>query len=340
MAYKLIKPTLIITIFLTAGIFLYAFSNGYKKVELALTTLEPSENPVVQQKEEAIPATMLFVGDMMLSRSVGERTEKSGDWRYPFLKIGDTLRSADFTFGNLEGPVSDKGKGTGGMMSFRANPKMMEGLTYSGFDMVTIANNHIWDYGKEAFLDTLSLLKTAGIDYVGGGKNFEEARKALIKNINGTRVAFLGYTHLLPPGTGRPSSEPASALIDETQMKQDIVKARETADLVVVTFHWGEEYNTKHNATQEKTGKLAIDFGASLVIGHHPHVAQEIEKYKDGYIAYSLGNFIFDQTFSAETMKGLMLRVTLRDKKIEKVEPVEIAISRGFQASVTNEKGR
>lgn len=294
------------------------------------------ENSVEKEKPKEVvaPATLLFVGDIMLSRSVGEKTKNSGDWRYPFLKIGETLKNAGFTFGNLEGPISDRGKGNGGEMSFRADPRMFEGLTYSGFDMVTVANNHIWDYGKEAFLDTLSRLKEAGINYVGGGNNFEDAHKAVVKNINGSKIAFLGYTNLLPSNSGSLTSEPASDLLEENQMKQDIISAKKTADLVVVNFHWGEEYKTQHNKFQEKFAKLAIDSGASLVVGHHPHVIQEVEQYKNAYIAYSLGNFIFDQTFSSQTMKGLMLKVTVNDKKIEKVESMDILISRGFQASL------
>src|SRR3990167_1032379 len=115
--------------------------------------------------------SMIFVGDIMLSRSVGVAIRESGDYNYPFLKIADFLRDADLTFGNLENPVSSRGVNVGSKYSFRADPRTLEGLKYAGFDVVSIANNHMWDYGRTAFLDTLTHLASAGIDFVGGGRN-------------------------------------------------------------------------------------------------------------------------------------------------------------------------
>jgi poly-gamma-glutamate synthesis protein (capsule biosynthesis protein) len=112
---------------------------------------------------------------------------------------------------------------------------------------------------------------------------------------------------------------------------RDIRNAKALADIVVVSYHWGDEYETRHNADQEKRATAAIDAGADLIIGHHPHVVQEVVPYKHGYIAYSLGNFVFDQNFSPDTSWGLTLKVTVKDKKIVSVEEVPVTFNKTYQ---------
>ncbi len=276
--------------------------------------------------------TMIFVGDIMLSRSVGALMDKKGDYNLPFVHIAPVLRSADLAFANLENPISSRGINIGSKYSFRADPKTTQGLKYAGFDVVSIANNHMWDYGREAFLDTMVYLTDAGISFTGGGRNFEEAHKPVIKEVNGTKIAFLAYTEFLQNVVaGKNSAGVTTWNMD--QMKKDISVASQQSDIIVVSFHWGDEYQTKHNQKQELFAKAAIDAGADLIIGHHPHVVQEVEQYKDGWIAYSLGNFVFDQTFSKETMQGLALRVNLNNSKINIVEKIDISISGDYQPS-------
>lgn len=276
-------------------------------------------------------ATLLFVGDIMLSRNVGRVMAEQNDWSYPFLKVADTLASADLTFGNLEGPISSRGVKQGSIYSFRADPRSVEGLARAGFDVVSLANNHIWDYGKEAFLDTLDMLTNADISYAGGGADFKAAHWPAVWEANGMKVAFLAYTNLVPASFTKDGAQPATAFIDIAQMTTDIKSAKAQADAVVASFHWGEEYQTAHNAYQERIAKAAIDAGALLVIGHHPHVAQEVERYNGGVIAYSLGNFVFDQNFSEDTRTGLALRVTLADGAVENVEELPVRFTHDFQ---------
>lgn len=279
-------------------------------------------------------STMLFVGDIMLSRSVGALMEKVGDYNLPFVKIADIVRNADLAFANLEDPVSLRGVRVGSKYSFRADPKVLQGLQHAGFDVVNIANNHIWDYGREAFLDTLKYIKDSGIDYIGGGYNFNEAHGGIIRDINGTKVAFLGYTDLISPQISATEKSAGVSFLNLDQMINDIKKVKSKSDIVVVSFHWGEEYQTKHNLKQEQIAKAAIDAGASLIVGHHPHVVQEVEQYKNGWIAYSLGNFVFDQNFSKETRRGLILEVVVSDGKIKSVNKKEITISNKYQPSL------
>jgi poly-gamma-glutamate synthesis protein (capsule biosynthesis protein) len=286
-----------------------------------------NKNSVLQDNS----STLVFVGDIMLSRDIEKTMLKDNDWRYPFLKISDFLKNADLTFGNLEGPISNNGTKVGSIYSFEADPRSTEGLLYSGFDVLSVANNHIWDYGPQAFEDTLQTLKDNNIAYIGGGSSFEEAHSPVVKEVKGTRIAFLGYTNLLPPTLGTKNSKPAVAFPDQEQMILDIQKAKRLADIVVVSFHWGEEYQTKHNSFQEKLAHAAIDAGADLIVGHHPHVVQELEKYNGGNIVYSLGNFVFDQNFSEDTKAGSLLTVTVKNKKIEAVIAHKVIFTSSYQ---------
>lgn len=288
-------------------------------------------NPSGALNSSANEITLLFAGDVMLSRAIGDIMQKKNDWRYPFLKISDVLKSADLVFGNLEGPISRRGARLGSEYSFRADPRAIEGLWYAGFDIVSVANNHIWDYGREAYEDTLDILRSVNINYVGGGMDYGEAHQPLIKEIKGTKIAFLGYSDLVPLGITLKESRPAVAFLDINQVISDITKVKGLADFVAVSFHWGNEYETKHTKSQEKIARAAIDAGANLVIGHHPHVVQEVEEYSGGYIAYSLGNFVFDQNFSEDTRSGLLLKVILRNKKIAELKQQRVKFTPSFQ---------
>jgi len=276
--------------------------------------------------------TLLAVGDIMLDRGVEYMVKNYGDndFKFPFLKIADYLKKADLLLGNLESIISDKGRRVGSIYSFRAEPTAITGLIYAGFDILSVANNHLFDYGQEAMEDNFRRLKEAGIDYVGGGFNEAEVRSGLLKEIKGTKITFLAYTNKGNPAWQAIGNNSGIGWLDE-RIKDDIRKAKEKSDLVIVLFHFGEEYQNEPNAEQQYFAHLAIDSGADLVIGHHPHVIQPIEKYKNKTIAYSLGNFVFDQYFSEETMKGLLLEIIIENKQIKEVIPREIKISAQYQ---------
>ncbi len=274
---------------------------------------------------------LVFVGDIMLSRKIGQIMEEKGDWNYPFALLGDTIKSADVAFANFENPISDRGILSGSKYSFRANPLTVQGLANAGFDVVSLANNHIWDYGRDAVLDSLNILKNAGVSYVGAGEDFPSAHTPVIKVVGGFRIAYLGYTNLISPSVTTENSKPEINFINIDQIRKDITAAKQQADFVVISYHWGEEYNTLHNAFQENIAHETIDAGANLVIGHHPHVVEEIEKYNDGYIAYSLGNFVFDQNFSLDTSHGALLEVDIQDRKIDQAATHEVDFNTTFQ---------
>ena len=290
-----------------------------------------------RKQEREKPITLMFVGDVMLDRGVKLMLEKHGnkDYKFPFLKIEPKLKEADILVGNLEGPISDKGKKVGSIYSFLMNPKSIEGLIFAGFDVLSVANNHIFDYGREAMEDTFLRLKEAKIDYVGGGFDKTEACSPRIRKLKRTKIAFLGFTNLGSLFWEARDGVSGICWLSKENLEKEIKEAKNKADLVIVLFHFGNEYQKRASSEQKYFAHLAIDLGADLVVGHHPHVIQEIEEYKGKYIAYSLGNFVFDQNFSKETMEGLILKVVIEAKKIKEVIPIKFEINQYFQPELS-----
>jgi len=225
-------------------------------------------------------------------------------------------------FANLESPISDQGSDSGKLFSFRADKKVVSGLKTAGFKAMSIANNHIWDYGKNAFEDTLINLTSNNILPVGS--NLMGNKETI--NVQGTEVAFLGYTNLL--------KAPGVNFLELQKVVEDIKNAKKSADVVIVSIHWGQEYKSAESAAQISLAHEIIDAGADMVVGHHPHVVQNVEKYQGKYIAYSLGNFVFDQNFADETSHGLLLRVDLSGKKITNMEQIRIGFTSLYQPEV------
>ncbi|MCX6807041.1 MAG: CapA family protein [Candidatus Berkelbacteria bacterium] len=313
---------------------------GYFGINRYYTPQESSQNTQSkqannQQKEsqkqnEEISNTFIAVGDIMLSRHVGEKIRIKNDPKAPFLNTGKILNSADITFGNLESPFDNQGPRVTEGMVFKAEPETIEGLKYAGFDILSLANNHFGNRGTRGMDYTFNLLKENNIEYIGAGQNSTQAAKAKFIDKNGIKFAFLGYddmsASITPDSYKALATKPGVNPLDEDQLKKDIKDAKKKADIVIVSFHWGTEYQQTPSDRQKTVGRMAIDYGASLVIGHHPHVTQPYEKYKEGYIFYSLGNFIFDQMWSEKTKKGEIAKITFKNKKIEKAEAIPITI--------------
>jgi len=267
---------------------------------------------------------LLFLGDIMMTRGV-EKKIKSLDksFVFPFINILDYLRNFDYVIANLEGLISDKGAKVGSIYSFRMDPKVSEALKKVNINVVNLANNHIFDYDKIAFEETLKNLEENQIRYFGNSYD------PLIIQEEGTKIGFLGFSDFLKHLEVKENKVGISVINDK--LSEIIKKAKEKVDILILSFHWGEEYQKFANKRQEKFAKLAIEAGADLIIGHHPHVIQNIEKYKDKFIFYSLGNFIFDQNFSKETMIGGGVEVYLRNKKIEKIYFRKFYLNNNFQ---------
>jgi poly-gamma-glutamate capsule biosynthesis protein CapA/YwtB (metallophosphatase superfamily) len=221
-------------------------------------------------------------------------------------------------------------------MNFVAPAATIEGLKDCGLDLVTLANNHSTNYGNEVFLDSLENLTKNNIKYVGGGTNDKEAYEPVFFDISGVRFAFLNYNSIIggvqagptTPGVSWIELKPWAEIDSETsikRMEKEVAEAKKKADVAAVCFHWGVEYQLNPIQSQIDVAHKAIESGASLIIGTHPHVVQSIEYYespkdKNGFIAYSLGNFIFDQMWSEDTREGVILKCQFLNKDLTNLE--------------------
>ncbi len=280
--------------------------------------------------------TLLAVGDIWLARLVAEEIHRKGA-QHPFRRIASFLRSADLVLGNLESPFSTRGVPERHKeVVARANPDSLEGLSYSGIGVVSLANNHIMDYGPAALQDTLRLLDKQGIGHFGAGMSREEARQPFVYTQNGIRICFQAY--LCWGETSRGPLGPAG--LHKSQTAQELKIARQQADFVITVLHGGVMFQDAPTLEMIRLAHWIIDHGADFVIGHHPHVIQGIEKYKKGLIAYSLGNFIFDsyenELPDERTRQGLILKIELRKKEslYYEYQPIPIRIVNGFQVEL------
>ncbi len=263
---------------------------------------------------------LAFVGDIMLSRGVESSVNRyfGGNARELFRNVPE-LKLADIAFGNLEGPASDKGADAGSIYSFRMPVETVGILKDAGFDALSFANNHVGDWGRDAFTDTLDRLAAGAISAVGTGANRTDAKVPKIIEKKGMKVGFLGFSDVGPNWLAATEGASGILLASDPNFDEIISTAAQSVDTLVVSFHWGEEYSTEHTERQEMLARRAIDDGAKIIVGHHPHVAQDTENYKDGVIAYSLGNFIFDQAFSKDTRQGMLFSVRVKDGEVMQV---------------------
>jgi poly-gamma-glutamate capsule biosynthesis protein CapA/YwtB (metallophosphatase superfamily) len=289
--------------------------------------------------------TMLIVGDVFVLRE---------DPPSVFKHVKDLMRSADFMLGNLEGSVCDVGKAVDklGSEAWKADSHQLSAIKAAGFHAMNVANNHMMDFGHEAMLATIDNLDGIGVKHCGGGRNFAEAHAPAIVERDGCKVALLGYTCVFmdkwaagPHSAGlavvgaRTAYEPPKRVFEtpgsppiirtwaiaehKAQLANDIAAARENADIVVCTFHWGVSSGFR-NVTeyQIELGRFAVDSGADLVFGHHPHLLQGIEVHNARAIFYSLGNFTFarHRPHKGHEFQTGMIRCRIRDKKISSVD--------------------
>ena len=269
---------------------------------------------------------MAVVGDIMLGRGVNNQMVSRGDYLFPYRAIHDELQSADLRVANLECTITDlvPVPTDPSTFTFVSSAKAVNGLTYAGFDVLTVANNHSNGPGPEAFLDMLNTLHSHGIKSCGGGHNIGEARTPAIHQVNGTRIAILGYDIIPPQGPFATATATGLAPVDLTTLPDDINAARAQADLVLPYFHWGIEYTKDPTQEQQQIARAAIDAGADMVLGNHPHWTQGIETYKGRLIIYSFGNFIFDQDWSRPTEEGMLLHLYWRGATLASIRFVPV----------------
>jgi poly-gamma-glutamate capsule biosynthesis protein CapA/YwtB (metallophosphatase superfamily) len=287
----------------------------------------PPPRPATDHSEARPLNRLLFAGDVMLCRDVGRRMRETKDPAHPFVKIAPLLASADLTFINLESPFADKGpRGEEGLI-FRARPEMVEGLVLAGVDVASTANNHARDCGDYGVGFTIAWLRAHHIEPTGTGETAEKAHDGVVLERHGVRFGFLGFTYDQSNGNWH-DVDPRVALLDQAAMQRDVAALLKKADVVIVSMHNGNEYQKQPNPKQIEFAHAAIDAGATLVIGHHPHVTQPSERYGRGVIFYSLGNLIFDQYQRVETQHGEIAEVIFAGKDITRTNVIPVRITR------------
>ena len=248
--------------------------------------------PVVETATPDRVVTIAAVGDVMLARGLVTLMDEHGA-AYPFERVRHLLRDADLTIANLEGTFTERGRPADKLYTFRTPPRFAPGLAGAGIDLVSLGNNHAADFGPESLEDTLAALDASAVRYAGAGMDRNEARRPVVVEAAGLRIAFLSYTDV-PCATFATGRSPGVARATVGAIGKDVRAARERADVVVVLLHFGVEYTDAPQPVQQKLARAAVDSGAALVLGHHPHALQGWEWYQDGLIVYSLGNFVFD----------------------------------------------
>jgi gamma-polyglutamate biosynthesis protein CapA len=270
---------------------------------------------------------MLGESALLLGRGVRSACGRHGV-HFPFAQVAAVLRSADLAFCNLECVLSDCGLDPCSVCSrsMRGSPDSVTGLASAGFRVVSLANNHWMDHGRAALFDTTSRLRQHGIRPVGDGSD-EPGAPPVVLSIGGVRLAFLAH-NLVGGAVRRRSLTTMPGLLEE------VAAARSACDAVVVSLHWGEEYMTAPAAWQVELGRRAIDSGASLVLGHHPHVVQPVEHYRRGLIAYSLGNFVCDMRWGC-TRQSAVLLVELGADGVGAYKAMPVELNRRWQPVVS-----
>jgi len=291
----------------TTSYFSVAFGDKKSEENISASTVEVFNGGV---------KTILLVGDIMLDRGV-ESLIKQNSIYYPFQKISHFLRGIDIVFGNLEGPIiNNPSEFPANSLKFAFNPEVIRGASWCNFNLFSLANNHTLDMGKKGLEETEGWLKKYEINFVGnplfGSSN----------NLNSSflrdNIIFLAFNHIFP------------FIAKEEEITKTIktVKSVNPDNFLIVSMHWGEEYKLTNSPVQQKLAHKIIEAGADLIIGHHPHVVQNIEKYQGKLIFYSLGNFIFDQYFSPETQEGLAVGLEIYPDGLTcRIFPLQINLS-------------
>lgn len=278
-----------------------------------------------QDNPEQTAITFIAVGDIMLSRRIAQTIQKKQDPNFPLAPISELLTSTDFNFANLESPFSSKDTfNAGRTFSFNAPKTNAKLLVDNKFSVVSTANNHAFDQGSDGIFTTLRILRDNNILPVGTATTTEQAWIPQILSIKKVKIAFLAASYASENDGGIRKNSYVARIEDTEKLKAALFLARQQANFVIVSMHAGIEYTRKPNEQQTAFARAAIDNGADIVIGAHPHWIQTIEEYKGKYIFYSLGNFVFDQDWSQETSEGLTIKVTLTTQGIQHTQGATI----------------
>lgn len=298
---------------------------GEKRISRALWLLSFF---VLYQTTSSLPFTgdkifLTAVGDVMLGRNVASRYHG----RIRVDEIIEIVKSGDVILGNLEAcfggnasPVLDKAA------NLKAPDEALATLKGIGFTVVSLANNHCMDFGADAVSHTVALIESKGIKSVGGYSTHGRAIPLILK-VKAVTVGILAYSAHVKTPADTPAGYSGIAPLSSQYVSEDIAALRSHVDVLIASVHWGQEYSRRPTSQQILMAHEMVDAGADIVWGHHPHVLQGIENYRGKLIAYSLGNFIFDQT-GARTTQSAILQCGIRSGRIFMARVIPVMVDR------------
>jgi poly-gamma-glutamate capsule biosynthesis protein CapA/YwtB (metallophosphatase superfamily) len=308
--FRILKPFLIFTIL-------------YLLLSTSLANITLSEE-----------VSIAIVGDIMFGPDIGKIMDREGSM-VPFAGVSQVLKESDIIYGILEGGISTGGEPVQDKENtFRSRPSAARGLSNAGFNLVNLANPHIMDYGEKGLLETMEYLSWYGVKYVGAGLNPKEARKPVIIEAKGVKVAFLAYYRgsEFDQVFGK-EKNPGPAFPLYGELESDVELARSQADIVIASIHWGVRTDESGiNERQKLYSQNLIDYGADAVFGQWLHELQGIQLYNNKPIVHSLGDFIYG-TYAKKIHIGYIIRLVIADKKLQRVEIIPVTTSNAVTGS-------
>jgi poly-gamma-glutamate capsule biosynthesis protein CapA/YwtB (metallophosphatase superfamily) len=281
------------------------------QIRIPFTNCDESLNylAMLERHVHGVPSTSHATQSVPL-----ELQPEAAEADYPLRAIAEELHASDIVFGNLECPLSDRGRRMANDMCYAASPAYAGALARAGFDVLSFANNHAFDFGEVAFFETLAALRESGVAVAGAGATLEEARKPVIFERNGVKVAFLAYSMVGSDWVYATHDECGVAPLNPLHVGQDIVRIRKDVDVIALSVHWGIELRARPWPRLVDLAHDFIDCGADIILGHHPHVPGSIEVYRERPIFYSLGNFLFGHDHH-EWMDNMAVQIDIEDGK-------------------------
>ncbi|MGE5629600.1 MAG: CapA family protein [Caulobacteraceae bacterium] len=267
------------------------------------------------------------VGDILLDRGVKKYLEKYG-YDYPYSWIQEEIKASDIAVANLECPITDSRQAVlkYSHLIFKGNEANAGALKTAGFDVLNLANNHTMDYEREGLLDTIKILNDLEVLPVGAGAARSKARKPVYVRTMGKTIGFLSYSIFPTEGFIYDENKADVARVDTESLSAEVEAAKSRCDFLVVQFHWGIKFDNYPTADQKQLAHTAIENGADMVLGHHPHVLQGVEIYEDKPVFYSLGNFVFDKQIPPGTDETLLVDVSIKGRDWTEVRLIPVMI--------------
>ena len=323
-------------VFAVIFVLFYSFEPGYKLTDVPQVKLPPSIPKVtlesiftkqnnIKELDSRKIIRLIATGDVIPARGANWPAVTSGDFTYNWKKTADFLKKAGITLINLEAPLTKVCPLQTEGFTFCGDARHVQGIVFAGVDIVSLANNHIGNYGQGGIDETIAILESNKLGWSGFGH-------LDIQEVKSVKFGFLAFN-----GIGTP--------VDREGLESEIKAARPKVDVLVVSVHWGDEYVLTPRKygdiapdDPQEIGHLMIDAGADLVIGNHPHTVQGVEIYKDKLITYAHGNFIFDQTWSPETQEGVVGEYTFYENQLVNVKFHPILVDVSYQPRLLSEK--